>query len=46
MLNDNVSSTDKVYKVYEGAFHNLYVELPDVKNDAFKMTCDFIEKRC
>jgi hypothetical protein len=32
-------------KVYEGAFQNLFVELPEVKNDAFKRTLDFIEKR-
>jgi hypothetical protein len=31
--------------VYDGAFHNLFVELPEVKNDTFKLTCDFVEKR-
>ena len=46
MIHDNVGSKDKVLKIYDGAFHNLYVELAEVKNDALKMTCDFIEKRC
>jgi hypothetical protein len=31
--------------MYDDAFHNLYVELPEVKNDALALTAEFIEKR-
>lgn len=45
MIFDNVSSTDKELKYYEDAFHNLYNELPDVKNDAITRSNDFIVRR-
>ena len=42
---DSVTSTDKEFKTYEGAFHNLYVELPDVRADAIQRTLEFINNR-
>jgi len=45
MICDNISSTDKELIYYEGAFHNLYVELSDVKDDSIQRTLDFIMKR-
>lgn len=41
---DNVSSKEKKVKIYEEGFHNLYVELDDVKLSAIQETCDWISK--
>jgi len=42
---DSVASTDKEVKFYEGAYHNLYAELPEVKTDSIQKTLDFMMKR-
>ncbi len=41
-LNENVSSVDKKLVTYPEAFHNLFVELDDVKTAVIKETCDWI----
>lgn len=43
-LHDNVGSTDKKLLVIDGAYHNLFCELEDVKTTVIKETCDWIEK--
>lgn len=45
-LLDNVGSADKKLLTYPDAFHNLYVELDDIKNAVTKETCDWIIKHC
>jgi len=41
---DNVGSVDKKLLCYEDAFHNLFVELEDVKTTVIKETCTWIEQ--
>ena len=41
-FHDNVGSTDKKLVIHEQGFHNLYVELEDVKNLALKDTRDWL----
>ena len=44
-LHENVSSEDKKLLTYPEAFHNLYVELDDVKKPVIKETCEWINQR-
>ena len=44
-LHENVSSQDKKLLTYPEAFHNLYVELDDVKKPVIKETCEWINQR-
>ena len=41
-FHDNVGSTDKKLVIHEQGFHNLYVELDDVKSLALKDTRDWL----
>ncbi len=41
-LHENVGSAKKKLLTYPDAFHNLYVELDDVKNEVIKETLDWI----
>ena len=43
-VHDNVGSVNKKLVVYEGAYHNLYCELEDVKAASIKETCSWIEQ--
>ena len=43
-LHDNVGSADKKLLSYQDAFHNLFVELEDVKTTVIKETCTWIEQ--
>jgi alpha-beta hydrolase superfamily lysophospholipase len=43
-LHDNVGSVDKKLLMYEDAFHNLFVELEDVKTTVIKETCSWIDQ--
>jgi len=45
MIYKSVGSKDKFFKSYESAFHNLFVELADVKEDAMRITEKFITER-
>ena len=44
-FHDNVGSTDKKLVIHEQGFHNLYVELEDVKGLALKDTRDWLLQR-
>ena len=41
-LHDNVGSDDKKLVIHDDGFHNLYVELEDVKQSVMKDTCDWL----
>jgi len=43
-VHDNVGSVNKKLLWYEDALHNLYCELEDVKAEAIKETCSWIEQ--
>ena len=45
MIHDNSSSTDKEYKEYPDAMHQLLVELEDVKSDAHSKILDWMNNR-
>ena len=45
ILYENASSKDKEYKGYPEAFHQLFVELEDVKSDVHKKTLEWMEHR-
>jgi len=45
MIHDNSSSTDKEYKEYPDAMHQLLVELEDVKSDAHTRILDWMNNR-
>ena len=45
IIHDKSRSTDKEYKIYPEAFHNLFVELDDVKSDVQMKTLQWMGKR-
>ena len=45
MITDNASSTDKEYKEYPDAMHQLLVELEDVKSDVHSKIIEWITNR-
>jgi alpha-beta hydrolase superfamily lysophospholipase len=45
MIFETSSSQDKTIKYYEKGFHNLFVELPEVKDEVITETIDWIEER-
>ena len=45
LLHDKSPSTDKNLKVYPGAQHNLYHELPECREEAFTDTVQWICQR-
>ena len=45
MLFEKISSEDKELKMYEGAFHNLFIETEGVAEKCFKDEIDWLEKR-
>ena len=45
MLYKNASSSDKEYKEYPGAYHQLLVELKDVRDDVIERTTKWLNDR-
>merc|ERR1712043_54668 len=45
LIHENVSSNDKEYILYEDAYHNLFVELDDVKKDVQMKTLKWMNER-
>ena len=45
MIYENASSTDKEYKEYPEAFHQLLVEFEDVKSDAQNKMLEWMNQR-
>ena len=45
MIVDKSSSVDKEYKEYPGAYHQLLIELEDVKSDVHKKTLEWMGQR-
>ena len=45
MMYENASSSDKEYKEYPDALHQLLVEYEDVKSDAHSKTLDWMNRR-
>ena len=46
MLFKKANSKDKEYKEYPGAFHQLLVELPNVREDVKKRSTEWLKNRC
>ena len=45
IIYENCSSSDKEYKVYTEAFHNLFIELDDVKQDVHEESLKWMNQR-